>query len=489
MRRLVAGLAVGLSGLLCVPVAASAAPVAEASIRWHDCNFDQPASPRVQCAEVAVPVDWSRPDGPKIDVAVDRLPALDQEHRIGSLLLNPGGPGGSGVDVVAQGGMFLPSPDLKVLQERFDLVGFDPRGVGRSSPITCAGNLMHDPTVTAFPRTQTEYERLVRLSADAGRSCTPRNLLPHVDTISVARDVDAIRTALGERTISWLGVSYGTELGQAYAALYPRRVRAMVLDGAVDHTRSTARAAVDESAAIEQEFHRFAAWCDRTADCALHGHDVTALLDELNVRADRGQVQASVLHRTVTAEEVTEGAYNGLYATMLWPQLAEALAKAAGVGAPADASELVAAAAFVAPAYYAPYRAVGCQDFPPRLSGLADLRARAAAVRAVAPHMWRYSEFWDWTAGCAGWPVPAANPPRPTHVTGAPPILVVGNVYDPSTPYPWARSLTAQIDRSVLLTDVVDGHTGLYNSACARTHEAAYLVSRRTPPPGTICRD
>ncbi|HEX8628470.1 MAG TPA: alpha/beta hydrolase [Catenuloplanes sp.] len=450
-------------------------------LTWRDCHTDQTPA-RLQCATLTVPLDWSRPGGPTITLALNRLPATDPAHRLGPLLVNPGGPGGSGVDVVAQGGMYLGSPELRPLAARFDLIGFDPRGVGHSTPVRCPLPLV-DPTVSPFPDTRAGYDALTRFNRRAGLACAEATgeLIQHVDTRSAARDVEAIRVALGAPTISWLGVSYGTELGATYARLYPHRVRAMVLDGAVDHSVPTAAAVVAESRATDVALDRFAGWCAATPDCALHGRDVLADFDALTARADRGEIRAG--SRPVTGVDLTEGTYQHLILRAAWPALARALAAATA----GDASTLAGYPAAASPEYPA-YRAIGCHDFAPRVTGHTDLRARAAAVRAVAPHTWRYSEFWSWTAGCAGWPVRAANPPRRERITGAPPILVVGNTYDPATPYAWATGLADRIAGSRLLTFDGDGHTALYNSACARSAEAAYLISGEPPAPGTVCR-
>lgn len=475
--------AMALTALTTPP--ASARPAGTAQLHWRDCHTDNTAKD-LQCATLRVPLDWAHPHGPTISLAIDRLPATDPAHRIGPLLVNPGGPGGSATAVVAQGGMLLGAPELATVRQRFDLVGVDPRGVGDSTPVRCA-KPVYDPSVPAFPRTEAQYRSMLTSSHTHGRDCAAHTgpLLGHVDTVSVARDLNAVRVALGAPTISFLGVSYGTELGSIFAQRYPDRVRAMVLDGAVDHGRSLARDAVDESRAIEDEFGRFARWCAGTSDCALHGTDVLGDFDALTARADRGEIVDGQLGRPVTGAELTGGAYGYLTLRSMWPQLATALA--AAETNPSDPTGLDAAAPANDPTYPA-YRAVACQDFPPRLHGLGDQRARESHIRTVAPHTWRYSEMWDMTLGCSGWPVPAANPPHRQHITGAPPILVVGNTHDPATPYRWARSLAGQIDGSRLLTYDGDGHTALENSSCARTREAAYLVTGRAPAPGTVCR-
>lgn len=343
--------------------------------------------------------------------------------------------------------------------------------------------------MTTFPRTRAQYARLVRLNRTAGARCRAETgpLIDHVDTVSAARDVDAIRAALGERKITWFGVSYGSEFGQTYARLFPGHVRRMVIDGIVDHRRSVRRDAVDEARAIEHGFSDFADWCARTTSCALHGTGARTAFDALMRRP--GGVPAATYHRNATAEEITEGAYGRLYFPAMWPGLANALAAARGDAThEPDASALLATAAFSEPAYYAPYRTIACHDFPGEVRGLGDLRSRERAVRRAAPRMWRYSEFWDMTSGCLGWPVRAQNPPGPSRVTGAPPILVVGNTSDPATPYPWARAVHRQIAGSRLLTYDGDGHTALYNSPCAQAAEVRYLTTGALPAAGTVCR-
>lgn len=471
--------ALALVSVLAVPGAAGAAAPADGP-RWKGCATEY-TFPTLQCATITVPLNWKHPGGPRITLALNRVPATDRAHRIGSLLFNPGGPGGPGTDAVGAKYGYFSLPQLKPLNRRYDLVGFDPRGVGASTPIRC-GDGLHDPGVTTFPRTTAQYRRLVRLNRAAGEECRTRTgpLIDHVDTVSAARDVDAIRRALGEPRISWLGVSYGSEFGQTYARLYPHRVRRMVLDGIVDHQRSVRRDAVDEARAIERDFGAFARWCAGSADCALRGEDVRKVVTGLVTRP--GGVPAAKYHRDANGEEITNGIYGQLYVTAGWPALSQAIAAAEG----GDASGLLDSASFNAPSYGA-YRTITCHDFPGEVRGLADLRRRTAAVQRAAPTMWRYSEFWDMTSGCLGWPVRAQNPPGPSKVSGAPPMLIVGNTGDPATPYAWARAVHRQIAGSRLLTYAGTGHTGLLNAPCAREYEATYLTTGRLPAPGTVC--
>ena len=198
-------------------------------ISWTPC----PGRPEVQCGTLRVPLDWARPTGARITLALARHLATDPAHRIGALFINPGGPGGSGVEVATIADLVF-SPELVA---RFDIVGVDPRGIGGSTPITCR-TPVSQPGFTLFPRTEAQFQRMVRQNRELGRGCLERTgpLLGHVDTVSVARDHEAVRIGLGERTFNWLGLSYGTQIGANYAQLFPQRIRAMVFDAALDHS-------------------------------------------------------------------------------------------------------------------------------------------------------------------------------------------------------------------------------------------------------------
>ncbi|MEQ0559376.1 alpha/beta hydrolase [Amycolatopsis sp. NEAU-NG30] len=466
-----------------VVIMAAVPAVAEASgLPWRACATRQ--EPAAECATVEVPIDRARPSAGVARLALARLPALDPAHRIGALLVNPGGPGGSGVGFVQYGG--LASPDLAQLRQRFDIVGFDPRGDWYSTPrITCDPALW-DPAVDRFPSTRRAFDALVAHNRKAGEDCLARTgpLLANADTQSAAEDIETIRAALGEQKISWLGLSYGTELGAVYASKHPGRVRSMVLDGAVDHARPLRQAILEEAAATEDALGRFATWCRGSAGCALHGQDVLRFYDDVVARAARGTVWSSELGRPATADEVSAGVYNHLYLREEWPALGRALAAAGGEFP--DAKGLTERNQFRSPIYGA-YRAIGCHDFPSPFTGPADMAVMAGLLRVAAPHSWRYSEYWDFTSGCTGWPVPAKNPPQPHPVHGTPPLLVVGGAHDPATPLAWARGLAASIDGAALLTRTDDGHTGLFNSACARVAEVGYLVSGTVPARGAVC--
>ncbi|WP_370945658.1 alpha/beta hydrolase [Amycolatopsis sp. cg5] len=450
---------------LLAPVAPAAAP----ALDWQPCPT--PLFSQLVCGNVPVPLDWAKPDGAKISIRVSKLPASGD--RIGSLLTNPGGPGGEGAGAIGRGELGTTTPEFAELRKRFDFIGFDPRGVGESTPkIQCDPAKLYDPSIGMFPRDNAAYQRLIELNRAAGKDCLARTgpAAEHVDTVSVADDIDAIRRALGESKISWLGVSYGSEVGATYAARYPSRVRAAVLDGAVDHSRPMRLTILDSAIAGEDSLHRFAAWCQTTDECALRGQDVIARYDQLM--------------RDPRAERLANGFYGGLILTQAWPVLSKLLANA--TGAQPDLEPLLGNSS-LGTEYGASFRVIGCHDFPSPFTGAADMRVSASMVRTLAPHTWHYSEMWELAAGCAGWPIKAQFPPQPERVKDVPPILVVGGEHDPSTPLVWARGLVSRISGGHLLTYAADGHTGLYNSACVRTEEAKYLVSGVVPDHSTRC--
>ncbi|ANN14390.1 alpha/beta hydrolase [Amycolatopsis orientalis] len=468
MKTLAALTALTLLPLSAMP--ASAAP----GIDWKPCATEY--APTLECAKLQVSGVFS--------IALAKLPATDPARRVGSLLTNPGGPGGSGVTVLKYGGQgfALDKPEMAEVRQRFDVIGFDPRGVGASTPAITCGPDLHDPAVSRFPKSRADYEKLIAHNRVSGAECLKRTGpgLTHVDTWSAADDIESIRIALGEPKVNWLGVSYGSELGAAYAEKYPKRIRAMVLDGAVDHSRPTRQAVLDEAIATEGALNDFAKWCTTSDECVLRGKDVIATYDAL--MRTPGGVPSKQLGRNVTAEEMASGLYGSIILPMFWPDLAKAV-EAARAG---NADGLLPYAQ-LDPSYGA-YRAIGCHDFGSPFTSYADMKAMQGLVKALAPHSWRYSEFWDMASGCAGWPVASAYLPRPQHVRGAAPILVVGGEHDPATPLVWAKGLARNIENSMLLVDAGYGHTGLLNSGCVRTEEVKYLVSGVTPAPGTVCR-
>jgi pimeloyl-ACP methyl ester carboxylesterase len=483
---------VALLGALALVGAASS--WGRGTIRWHGCGQGAPRD--LQCGAIRVPLDYAHPHGRQIRLGFARLRASDRKHRVGSLIVNPGGPGGAGSEVVAAeaAGRHLWHP---ALHRRFDLIGMDPRGVGLSTPVRCDPGIYN--RIDSFaPRSRAQFRRLDANIRALGRSCLRRTgpLLRHVDTVSVAQDMERLRRGLGDGKLNFLGLSYGAEIGALYAARYPTRIRTMALDGVFDHGLATTTIFSDNARGYEDSLTRFAAWCAADPGCALHGRDVLALYDGLVQRADRQPIPApgcanQPCRRTVSGSDIQLGAYNLLlfkqpvpaFGEPGWSGLAQALAQAES----GDAS------AFAAPLATSPRQApfpglaVLCAEFPSFVHGYDDFAAMSLLGRVLAPHSQGFAEAWTGVLGCLHWPVPPANLPQRLNIHRAPPILLISATHDPSTPYVWAQDVRSQIARSVLLTRDGDGHTSsLLPGGRTRDAIANYLITKRPPPPNTV---
>ena len=486
---------VALGGVL---ASAAAAPSwGRGTIRWHGCGRGAPA--KLECGAIQVPLDYAHPNGGKIHLGFARLRASDRRHRVGSLIVNPGGPGGAGSDVVAveAAGMHLWHP---ALHRRFDLIGMDPRGIGLSSPVRC-DPAVYNRIVSFAPRSRAEFRRLDTHIRALGKSCLRRTgpLLRHVDTVSVARDMELLRRALGDGKLNFLGLSYGAEIGTLYAQRFPTRIRTMALDGILDHGLPLTTIFSDNARGYEDALTRFAAWCADEPSCALHGRDVLALYDELVRRANGQPIPApecanQPCRRTVSGSDIQLAAYDQLlfkqpvpaFGVPGWNGLAQALAQAEA----GDAS--VFAAHLATGPRDGPFSglAVICSDFPSPVLGYRDFAAMGLLGRVLGPHSGGLAEAWTAVVGCMHWPVPAANPPRRVNIHRAPPILLVSATHDPSTPYVWAQDVRSQIRGSVLLTRDGDGHTSsLLAGSSTREAIASYLITKKPPPPNSVLPD
>lgn len=456
-------------------------------IDWRPCEDG------FECGEVTVPLDYGNPGGREIELAVIRLPA-DSEQRIGSLVVNPGGPGASGVDF-ARGARTLLADRVRA---RFDVVGFDPRGVGGSAPVQCLSDddLDRYLALDTSPDTDEERAALVRRSRSFAEGCADqsRRLLPHVDTVSAARDMDVLRAALGDDGLSYLGLSYGTELGATYAELFPERVRALVLDGAIDPSLTSREMGLGQAEGFETALRAFVADCvDQTA-CPLGSAGVDAAydrLDELMARLDQDPVPVSGQDgRELTQGLATFGIAAGLYDQRYWPYLRRGLRQAMD----GDGSGLVQLADSLAGRkpdgsytnMIEANTAISCVDesLPEDVSAYARFAGRA---ERKSPH---FGGYIAWSAlPCAFWPAPTADDVT-IDGAGAPPILVIGTTRDPATPYAWAEGLAGQLESGRLLTREGDGHTAYrQGSACIDRAVHRYLIEREAPESGTVCEN
>jgi pimeloyl-ACP methyl ester carboxylesterase len=454
-------------------------PPAEA-IAWADC----PSGP-FQCAEYAVPLDYSDPDGATITLALRRLPAEDPDERIGLLFANPGGPGGSTIDVLSGWARTLPSE----LRSRFDIILFDPRGVGHSSPLLCHDNIQELIGLNPYPRTNEDWQPIIDAVRRFDEACAAAggNVLPHLGTRNAVRDMDRIREAEGEETISYFGYSYGTTFGQVYADLFPTRVRAMVLDGAVDNSLGADELSLEQILGFEAAFQRYLSRC--AANQCLPGNPAETVRGLIDAAAQE-PIPAPIGDRPVGDGEVVQAILGSLYSEVSWGILTSGLNAALD----GDASTLL----FLADNFAGrqdngeynnlteAHKAVTCLDSatdrdPQHHVALAD------DWEALAPFFGRGAA--QFGLFCAFWqaePEPLTAP----RAAGAPPILVIGTTGDPATPYKWAVALADQLESGVILTRDGEGHLAYrYGSECIDGAVEAYLLDLALPAEGLVCED
>jgi pimeloyl-ACP methyl ester carboxylesterase len=461
-----------------------------AALEWTSCGEG------LECSTLTVPLDHSDPRGATIDIAVVRRPATDQENRIGSLVTNPGGPGSSGVEFVAG------NPDRfpEQIRARYDIVSFDPRGVGASAPVRCIADdarLSFFNEFEASPASVEQWFNLVAQSSQLAHSCgaAAGDVLPFLDTASVAGDLDLLRAALGEKRLHYVGFSYGTYLGTMYAALFPKKVGSFVLDGAIDphaYRDDPLGEAAVASGVLEATLQQFYAACAAQSSCPL-GADPAPAVDELLTALDASplEVETEFGVRTVTRGAVGIATFVALLlGPDSWPAFADSLQRARE----GDGSGIVGFSGAVLGQQpdgsfnngFDARTAIACadQNYPRELGPWVEaaLRADTAGTFGSLP----LSNY----VPCAFWPVVTANPyTGGFEAKGAAPIVVIGTTDDVATPYEGAVTLADTLRSGVLLTNDGVGHT-VYGqgNVCIDDAINAYLLEGTAPVEGTVCQ-
>jgi pimeloyl-ACP methyl ester carboxylesterase len=454
------------------------------ALSWSDCGGGY------QCTHVTVPLDYADPAAQTIKLSVVRKQATDPAHRIGSLLVNPGGPGGSGIDYARS-----PRVVSKAVGAQFDLVGFDPRGVGQSTPVRCLSDSQMDTFlgIPPDPNTPADQAKVIDQAQYLAGQCAAKSpaTLPFVGTVNAARDMDVLRGVLGDSKLNFLGKSYGTYLGAVYAEEFPKRVGRLVLDGAVDPSLTAEQLNLTQAVAFDAALRQFAQNCARLAGCPL-GADVNSGLAKLKSWVDG--LNASPVSgdgtRKLTAALAMTGISAAMYDQSWWPDLRTALTSAfKGDGATlltmADVYNNRVSGHYQGNETEANF-AVNCVDHPNEATSLQQVEADVPVYEKAAPF---FGEMVAWSSlPCAYWPAKPDTTPHKITASGAAAILVVGTTRDPATPYAWAQGLAAQLTSGRLLTMDGDGHTAyLRGSTCIDGAVDTYLTNGSLPPAGIVC--
>jgi pimeloyl-ACP methyl ester carboxylesterase len=465
-------------------VAEDLLPFYSQELEWTECGvgFD--------CTDVTAPLDWEDPGKGEITLSVVRHRA--EGTPVGSLLTNPGGPGASGVDLILNSLDFAVGADLI---ENFDVIGFDPRGVGASTAVTCYDAPEMDDYLYGIPsaaRGTAEWEsELLDSHKSFAEACDANSdgILPYITTISAARDMDLIRAVLGDKQLNYLGYSYGTFLGATYAKLYPEKAGRLVLDGAIDPAVPGLEVGATQALGFESALRAYMQDCLDSGECPFNG-----TVDE--AMADLGALLASVDStplksgdgRMLGADSLMTAIIAALYSQDSWGYLTQALDEALQ-GDPTSAF-------FLADFYNGrengaytdnsaeAFRAYNCMDYPVENDPAAEA-ATNAKIAAGAPTI---APYWTGPDSCSVWPYPPTGTRGEIKAEGAGPILVIGTTNDPATPYEWSESLAKQLEEGVLITRVGEGHTG-YNkgNACVDDAVEAFLLDDVVPEDGLRC--
>ncbi len=450
-------------------------------IAWTECGGG------FQCGTLQVPLDYTHADGRKIDLSLARKAATGKTGRIGSVLVNPGGPGESGIE-------FLRSDvnSLSTLNQKFDLVSWDPRGVAQSTPIKCVDGQQEDTYLALDSVLDDPQEKADAIQSykDFAAGCQRRSgdLLPFMDSASTARDMDQIRVAVGDSKLTYLGFSYGTFIGQWYARLFPTHVRALSPDGVLDPTIPANDSLLGQVIGFEQNLQAFLADCRSRANCQLgRSGDPGARISAAMARLDVAPLKVG--NRELTRSLAMTGMLVTLYDQSTWKYLDQGMTALDGGDGRillllADVYNHRNADGSYGNLFNGAYQSAYCLDFAVP-SDVAAYDALGPAFVKASPLFGPWSQYSN--LQCAYWPVKPKNQQGPLPIRGAPPILLVGGTNDPATPYAESQSVNRQIDSSILLTRQGNGHTSYDASTCAHAAEDAYLIDLRVPAVGTVC--
>ncbi|MGB6058244.1 MAG: alpha/beta hydrolase [Microthrixaceae bacterium] len=462
----------------------------DGELKWTRCQDKAASAVGLQCSTLQVPLDPAKPDGEKIELALARQTSKGSaKDRIGSVVLNPGGPGGSGIDFLASAAPAFPAD----LTKHFDLVSFDPRGVAESSPVRCLDDKTKAEQLKGdlSPDDPEEMKRALADQKEFLEGCKKRSgdLLTHMSTADVAADLDQIREAVGDKKLTYVGFSYGTAIGAVYATLFPQNTRALVLDGSVSPVSDPVEEAESQAEGFEHTLKNFVSACNADKKCAI-GPDAAKVIAQTRAALDKKPVKVTDQSgtRELGVDLFDLGLASALYDTSLWGTVASSIASIDDGGAElllslgdrqtgrqpdgsfdnsSDAQSMVS-----------------CADERQRPS-LEQAEADARRIKAVAP---TFGDILAWsTLGCLGWPE-ASNPVPKVTGAGSAPILVVGTLGDPATPYSWAQQMTSALESAQLLTYEGDGHTAFLRAGdCINNAVVDYLVDLKLPEADKSC--
>ena len=454
-------------------------------VDWVPCESD------FTCAKIKVPLDYSKPDGDSIEIAALKLSTKGNSKK-GSLLVNPGGPGGSGYDFVRDAGSTNISEKVRT---NYDIVGFDPRGVNRSAPVTCLTDQERDASRAKVYALDTDAglaEALADNKAIAAK-CAEKTgpVLGHIDTVSAAKDLDILRGVLNDTKLNYLGYSYGTFLGSTYASLFPDNVGRMVLDGAMDPSLSYEELTSGQAKAFEKAILAYVTHCLASSGCPLSGtpEEAVGQIQDI-IKAVEAEPRPAKDGRMVNASMFVSGFILPFYNDDNWPMLTQALDSAFK----GDVSPMLRLADFgadrepngkyTANSTFA-FGAINCLDYP-MVTDTAGMRADEQQLRQASPTLGYYFAYGG--TNCKDWPYPSVRTPAPAEYKGSTDIVVIGTTGDPATPVEWAGELRKQLGTAALLTWKGEGHTAYGRSNdCIGDAVDSYLVDGKTPADNTVC--